>query len=525
MTKPSFRDYLRILLKRKWTVIVTFLSAILFTFLGLQFKIPEYQSQVKLMLTANDGSVRVASADSSLADTECEVMTTYPILKRVVEELNYHRRPKYYSLDYCSKLSRPVFKWFIDTQEKINRLLEGPNAGRVNPEVLLQQGVAQLLDNLKVKPITNTDLCSVFVLDYDPVESARLANMISHAYVLFSLKRRLAELNVTLGAQHPNVVELRTMINRMEKRLDNPSLFNVENLGFSNVKIVEAALPPVKPKGLPKVILMALAAVGGLGLGFVLVFVFERFDDTVRGPDDIKAYFNLPLLGSIPKTRTRKYRYHRETSALLTPKKAHFAYENLAAEIHLAIQEKQLKVVHVASALPNTDVTPIVAALGAAMAAAGKTRVLILDANLRNPSLQKLFGTEPEFHMDDFLGDQYQKPAFHKLTENLSVLPAAVSKHNPSAIYHSEKMKRFMAECKTQFDVILLNSSSLKKNNDGMILSTLADAVVYIINEGQERKQAVAAILASLQSKKINLIGVILNNRTFVIPKLFIKWL
>lgn len=524
MMKPTLRDYLRIFLKWKIVIGVTFFSVVFFTVLGLQFKIPEYESEVKLLISANDDSQRMASADTSPAETECEVVASYPVLRRAVQELGYHLRPNYYPLDYCSKLARPVLKWLIDLNERIGRMLEDPASGKINPEADYMKGVLKLRDNLKVKPITNTDLFSIFVLDYDPAEAARIANMISHAYILFELKKHLAVLAATLEDQNPKVAGLRSLISQMERKLDSSSLFSVENLGFSNIKIVQAALPPIKPK-LPKALVLVLAIPAGVFLGFVLVFVFERFDDTVRGPDDIKTFLNLPLLGSIPKARRSQYRFRPQTGVWNTPKKVRHSFENLAAEVYWSVQEQGVKVVQIASALPNKEVAPILTSLGAALAATGKIKVLLLDANLRNPSLHKLFGIVPQFHLGEFLEKKGREPKIQKISENLFVLPAAAAAHSPVAVFQSEKLGKFIEGCKTEYDIILLNSSGLKKNHDGLAALALADGVVYVVNEGQERRQAVATAIASLLNKKTNFLGVILNNRTFVIPGLLLKWL
>ncbi|MDD5066625.1 MAG: hypothetical protein PHF84_06215 [bacterium] len=525
MGNLSLRDYIRILFRRKMIILITFISVIFFTVVGLLFKVPEYESQVKLMLSLKESSIKALSPESGVVDTECEVVLTYPILKRALIQLKYHKRPKDYILQYCPKLTRPFFKWHLDVMEAINKLLEDPDAQKPNPEFIYQEGVTALRDILEVKTIKGTDLFSIYALDYDSEESARIANVVSHSYIIFDLKRQLAELTVKLEDQDPNIIQLRSMIYRMERNLDKEDLFNIENLGLSSVKIVEAANPPVKPKGLPKVILLILSAVAGMILGFILAFVFEYLDDTVKGPEDIEDYFNLPLLGFIPKAKIKNYCYNYDMKDIIKPKKVQAAYENLADEIYLTLNKDNFKVVHIASTISNADISRIIAGIGVILSSKNKYNVLIIDTNLRNPSLQIIFGLDPKFNFNNFLGNKDQKPVIQKITENLSLLPVSATAYSPAVIFNSERMQKFIFDAKKEYDIILINSSSMKNNNDSYMISALTDGVIYIINEGQDRRQAIKSKIASLQDKKIKFFGAILNNRTFVIPEMLIKWI
>jgi Mrp family chromosome partitioning ATPase len=106
------------------------------------------------------------------------------------------------------------------------------------------------------------------------------------------------------------------------------------------------------------------------------------------------------------------------------------------------------------------------------------------------------------------------------LGSNLYVLPAGETVSNPISLLDSSMMSDVVRKAKEQYEIVFINCIDLNKFSDAVILSSIADGTVLIVNEGKVKRQVVRNALTPLVEKNANIIGVILNNRTYVIPKI-----
>ncbi len=103
---------------------------------------------------------------------------------------------------------------------------------------------------------------------------------------------------------------------------------------------------------------------------------------------------------------------------------------------------------------------------------------------------------------------------------SLSILPAGQTEFNPVTLLGSSMMEEVINMAKQKYELVFVDGANLKDFKDSAVLSAYLDGTCLVINEGKTRRQVVKSAMVPLEQKKVNLIGVILNNRSFVIPKM-----
>ena len=431
--------------------------------------------------------------------TQSEIVKSNPVIERAVRAIGLYERPLDYEKRFCSNFKKPL----IDFQVSKFKKKLAPLTEEQKKAFRFRLAVEELKKNIKVEPIRDTNLFTISVRDFSPLVAAIIANIVSRSYVIFDLEQQLAELQLKYGKKHLSVIQMRDNIEKMKKGLNGKPLSNIEAIGPASVKIIEQAQIPLKPAGPSKYLTIILALVMSLFLGVMLAFMLEYIDQTFKSPQDIEAFLNIPFLGSIPrKKKLRKESLH-----------------NLSSQIYLLMKDKNLKSLLLTSALPKEGTTTIVANLAKHLSQKQGHKVLIIDANLRNPSMHKAFKISDKSGLADVLeGRTSFERAVQDIGSNLNVLTAGKTELNPITLLDSHRMSELLKTARERYEIVLIDGANLKDSKDSIILANYVDSICFIINEGKTRRQVVKSAMASLEQKKVSLLGAILNNRTFVIP-------
>ncbi|MCM3568208.1 CpsD/CapB family tyrosine-protein kinase [Neobacillus mesonae] len=142
-----------------------------------------------------------------------------------------------------------------------------------------------------------------------------------------------------------------------------------------------------------------------------------------------------------------------------------------------------------------------------------KKKVLLIDANLRNPSLHKFFYTSNSTGLTDVLTGRmsFREVVYHTKIWRLDLLPSGAVPKNPVELLGSKMMKELMETLKETYDVILFDSNSLLKLPDTKLLSSISDGVILVVRNGKTKLQKAAEAKEMIEFTKSRLIGVILN--------------
>ena len=189
------------------------------------------------------------------------------------------------------------------------------------------------------------------------------------------------------------------------------------------------------------------------------------------------------------------------------------SYRALRTSLLLSNLGAPPKVIMVTSALPQEGKSTT--SINSAIVLAQKgVRVLLIDADLRRPSLHKTLGMGPRTGLSNVLTGStklQQAIARTPLLPNLHVLPAGTPPPNPAELLASPNMKDVLTELREQYDHIVLDTPPTLSVTDAVVLSPRADAVVLVIRSGQTTKQALRRSRDVLLQVNAKLSGVLLN--------------
>jgi capsular exopolysaccharide synthesis family protein len=141
------------------------------------------------------------------------------------------------------------------------------------------------------------------------------------------------------------------------------------------------------------------------------------------------------------------------------------------------------------------------------------SRVVLIDADLRRPSIHRLFEISDEHGLSEVLLKQQEVTdvIIPSHIPNLDVIPAGPIPTNPSELLGSERLLDVVKELQTQYDIVIFDSPPVTAVADPMILSPLADGVILVVEANQTRKPIVMQAITRLRQVKANLIGGIVN--------------
>jgi polysaccharide chain length determinant protein (PEP-CTERM system associated) len=297
----------------------------------------------------------------------------------------------------------------------------------------------------------------------------------------------------------------------------------------ANVRIIDPAVPPQKPIRPNRQLNVVLAIFFGLGLGVAISFVIELLDGSVRTVEDLEK-LKVSVLGAIPtidpEEIARRMKRHghrltpedraRLTSKLITnfsPKSpVSEAYRSLRTNILFANLDKPAKTLVVSSSATKEGKSTTVANLAITMAQMG-SRVLIIDADLRRPTMHSLFKVERQTGLTNALLGAYTLDEVIKPTgiENLDIITAGDIPPNPSELLSSNAMRKALNLLQQRYDLIVLDSPPVIAVTDAAVLSTRVDAVLLVVSSGYVTRKEVDRALQLLGNVRANLVGVLLN--------------
>lgn len=309
------------------------------------------------------------------------------------------------------------------------------------------------------------------------------------------------------------------------------------SLKASNIRIVDAAEPPTKPIR-PKIPLnLSAAAVLGLGLGVCFAFIQERLDDTVKGTDDVERLLGLTAVGLIPtvpqlngshgasellehgKTPKENGNDRRPDTAwhrVDAPGTEHAAlveaFRSLRTAILLSTADQPPSSLLVSSTQPGEGKTTIAANLAIALAQAGH-RVLVVDADLRSPSLHRLFGMRENLGLVSYLtGHQDWRSVVRPSgLPGLDLLLCGPIPPNPSDLLSSRNMGALIRSGQEQYEFIILDSAPTLALADSRILAALVRGVLLVVRNATIPREQVKQTLSGIRAVGANVIGVALN--------------
>ena len=187
------------------------------------------------------------------------------------------------------------------------------------------------------------------------------------------------------------------------------------------------------------------------------------------------------------------------------------AYRSLRTNIQYSSFDKKYQTLVVTSANPGEGKSTVSGNL-ALVLAQGESKVLLVDCDMRRPSVHKKFRISNTYGISDLLvGNKKMESVAHKYNDNLTIVPSGKIPPNPAEMLGSKAMTAFLEEMKKHFDYIVLDTPPLQAVADAQILSTKVDGSLLVVRAGVTKKDAVHNAVSTINKVNGNIIETVLN--------------
>jgi len=252
-----------------------------------------------------------------------------------------------------------------------------------------------------------------------------------------------------------------------------------------------------------------LGFLGSLGAGILLALILDRLDRRVRYPDQVTRELGLTILGAIPAIRKVKVgkRDTEEASQVVE------AFRTIRLNLAHSYGAAGPVLLTVSSPGPGDGKSLVSANLALSFAEAGY-KTLLLDGDIRRGELHRMFGLNRQPGLLDFLTqeatlDEVLKPTTHR---GLTVLPCGTRRHRGPEMLGSPPMTELMAEVKSRFNAIVVDSPPLGAGIDPFVLGTATGHMLLVLRSGETDRQMAEAKLRLMDRLPIRMLGAVLND-------------
>ncbi len=302
------------------------------------------------------------------------------------------------------------------------------------------------------------------------------------------------------------------------------SLKTLDELSSRSVKVSQAASVPTSPSSPKLVRNTILGGVAGLLLGLLIALVLAGLDRRIRDPRELAAIYELPLLGIVPQSRAldRSARRGKNAKKALPPWETE-AFNLLRAHVRSFNVEIELGTLLVVSAAPGDGKTTVARHFASAAARRGR-RVVLLEADLRHPTLARQLDVQPGPGLVDVLTGTMSLSEVTQMVEldspsgedheerTLDVAVAGSARPpNPGELIESHAMEVLLARAKATYDLVVIDTPPLIAVSDAFPLVGRVDGVMIVGRVGCNRHDVVERLHEILMGAGAPLLGVVAN--------------
>ncbi|HLI25641.1 MAG TPA: polysaccharide biosynthesis tyrosine autokinase [Chloroflexota bacterium] len=499
------------LLLRRWGWLV-----ILGTLLtgGVSFAVsralpPTYAATATLLVQQQASSVtgpqyQDVLTSERLARTYGQMILTEPVLEQVIASLGLATTPEELSKRLSTRLVRETLLIQITAEDRDPRLAQQ-----------LANSVAQTFMEQNRRLVVGSFAASKENLAR---QIQKLSQEIDNTSAM--VDRLRATVMGMQGTPQDNVMlqQLQTDLSQAQVTYSNllktyHEIELAESRAADGLRLIEPATEPSRPAR-PNIWLNTLAGllvglVGSLGL----VALFQYVDDTLKTSEDTTRALGLAVLGVVGRFRTAPD-HSRDLITLDAPRSASSeSYRTIRTNVQFSALDVPIRTIVVTSPGSGDGKSTLAANLAVAMAQAGK-RVLLVDSDLRRPSLHQVFGVSNRVGLTTLLLDEtleLDDVALDTHVPGLQILPSGPQPPNPSEVLGSRRMRRVLDQMRARADAVVLDSPPVLAVADSLVLAALTDATLLVVRSGHTRRAAAVRAKEQLDRVEARLLGVVVN--------------
>ncbi len=304
----------------------------------------------------------------------------------------------------------------------------------------------------------------------------------------------------------------------------------------NNISVVDYALAPEGPIGPNRTRTVFISLFLSLGLGVGVALFLDYLDDSVHSTEEVERLLHLPALAvipavgagvrrrvlALPTTALQKKNGNGATGnpELLTNVDSRSplaeSYRHLRTAVLLSIAGRAPRSLLITSSLPGEGKTTTAVNTAISLAQTG-ANVVIIDADMRRPRLQAIFDLRDRPGLSSILANDYSENTMLELVikdsaTGLHVLTSGPIPPNPAELLGSEQMRRLIATLQENFDHVVVDSPPVSSFTDGVLISTMVDGVLLVVQGGRSSRHIVNRSRQLLRDVGAKIFGVVLNN-------------
>jgi polysaccharide biosynthesis transport protein len=308
----------------------------------------------------------------------------------------------------------------------------------------------------------------------------------------------------------------RTLYDQLEQRLQEAGI--IAGLHSSSIRMIDPADAPDFPSSPRKTFNLGVGFLAGLAIGILLSLLIHMLDTNIKSVADVEEKLGLPLLGVIPATDNKGILPEIFIGQATSGAEAGWSqmvesYRSLRTSLLLSRPGSPPKVLLITSSKPAEGKTAV-SSLSAITLALSGARVLLIDADLRRPSVHARFKIPNRIGLSSILSGKttfaeakYQHPK----VASLDILPSGPIAPMPAELLGAPEMSNLITDLREQYDFIVIDTPPVLTVTDAMVLISVSDGVVMVLRYGEATSKATARSRDILLRSGANILGAVLN--------------
>ena len=188
------------------------------------------------------------------------------------------------------------------------------------------------------------------------------------------------------------------------------------------------------------------------------------------------------------------------------------AFRTVRTNISFSDVDNEIQTILFTSTKQNEGKSTVISNIAYSFSKLENCKVLLMDLDLRNPTVHKMFAVSNTYGlMDNLKNDRPLEKCIHKIEENIHVLPTGAIPPNPTEILSSKKMAKFLKDIKSHYDYIFIDAPPVGVVSDATIISSNVDGVMYVVGAKETDLSHAQVAIDNLKKADANIIGSVLN--------------